>query len=103
MCKWNIHSSNILLNGMYGISFRTIGNNTLPIVLNEIPFKHVLTYTFLGVYIDEKLDWKQQYGYVMLCRVIGIIIKLNNNLNLNTRIYIFKSLFIFHLNYCSHI
>ena len=62
--------------------------NTLPIFLNEIPIKHVLNYKFLGVYIDEKLDWKQQYGYVTskLCRVIGIIKKLNINLNLNTRI-----------------
>ena len=39
-------------------------SNTLTIVLNEIPIKHVLTYTFLGVYIGEKLDWKLQYGYV---------------------------------------
>ena len=60
------------------------------IVLSEIPIKHVLTYKFLVVYIDEKLDWKQQYRYVTskLCRVIGIIKKLNNNLNLNTRILI---------------
>ena len=47
----------------------------LPIVLNEIPIKHVLNYKFLGVYIDEKLDWKQQYRYVTskLCRVFGIL------------------------------
>ena len=32
-------------------------SNTLPIVLTEISIKHILTYTFLGVYIDEKLDW----------------------------------------------
>ena len=38
-----------------------------------------------------------------LCRVIGIITTLNNNLNLNTRLLIFKSLFISYLNYCSHI
>ena len=80
-------------------------SNTLPIFLNEIPIKHVLNYKFLGVYIDEKLDWKQQYGYVTskLCRVIGIIKKFNINLNLNTRICIFKLLFMSHLNYCSHI
>ena len=50
-------------------------SNTLPIFLNEIPIKHVINYKFLGVYIDDKLDWKQQYGYVTskLCRVIGII------------------------------
>ena len=36
-------------------------SNTLPIFQNEIPIKHVLNYKFLGVYIDEKLDWKQQY------------------------------------------
>ena len=80
-------------------------SNTLPIFLNEIPIKHVLNYKFLGVCIDDKLDWKQQYGYVTskLCRVIGIIKKLNINLNLNTRILIFKSLFMSHLNYCSHI
>ena len=84
----NIHSSNIL-----------------PIFLNEIPIKHVLNYKLLGVYIDEKLDWKQQFGYVTskLCIVIGIITKLNINLNLNTRILICKSLFMSHLNYCSYI
>ena len=60
---------------------------------------------FLGVYIDEKLEWKQQYGYVTskLCRVIGIIQKINNNLNINTILLIFKSLFLSHLNSCSHI
>ena len=80
-------------------------SNTLPIFLNEIPIKHVLNYKLLGVYIDEKLDWKQQYGYVTLklCRVIGIIKKLNINLNLNNRIVICKSLFMSHLNYCSRI
>ena len=31
-------------------------------LLNEIPIKHVLTNQFLVVYIDEKQDWKQQYG-----------------------------------------
>ena len=48
---------------MYGIySLFNLFIYTLPIVLNEIPIKHVLTYKFVGVYIDEKLDWKQQYG-----------------------------------------
>ena len=80
-------------------------SNTLPIFLNEIPIKHVVNYKFLGVYIDEKLEMKQQYGYVTskLGGVIGIIKKLNINLNLDTRILIFKSLFMSHLNYCSHI
>ena len=58
---------------MYGIFIQVIHYQ----FLNEIPIKHVLNYKFLGVYIDEKLDWKQQYGYVTLklCRVIGIINK----------------------------
>ena len=44
----------ILLNVRYIHS-----SNTSPIILNEIPIIHVLTYKFLGVYIDGKLDWKQ--------------------------------------------
>ena len=60
----------------------------------------MVLYIMVSKYIYKKLDWKQQYEYVTskLCRVIGIITNLNNNLNLNTRLLFFKSLFIYHLN-----
>ena len=56
----------------------------------------MVLYIMVSKYIYKKLDWKQQYEYVTskLCRVIGIITNLNNNLNLNTRLLFFKSLFI---------
>ena len=51
-------------------------SNTLLIFLNEIPIKHVLNYKFLGVYIDEKLDWKQQYGNIVKYMLLRSCVEL---------------------------
>ena len=51
------------------------------------------------------MDWKRQNNFVSskLSRIIGIYKKISKYLNTDKLVLIFKSLFMAHLNYGSHI
>ena len=58
---------------------------------------------FLGVIMDEKLNWSHHISALKskMSRYIGIMFKLKNVLPLNARIQIFHSFIQSHINYCS--
>ena len=58
---------------------------------------------FLGILIDEKLNWSKHIAAIKskMSRYIGILYKLKNILPLRARLLIFNSLIQSHLNYCS--
>ena len=58
---------------------------------------------FLGVIIDEKLNWSSHILAVKtkMARYIGLLYKLKKLLPLNARLNIFQSFVQSHLNYCS--
>ena len=80
----------------------------LPICSDIYIDSHIITkkssVKFLGVYMDEDLNWKTQIDFVSskLRKVSFIIFKASNILN-NTRLKILYSLFNLHLDYCSEV
>ena len=66
-----------------------------------ILIKQVINLTFLGIIIDEKLDWKSQINDVStkLSRAIGIL----NKVKFKSLVLVYNSFFYSHLTYCCHI
>ena len=60
---------------------------------------------FLGVIVDEKLNWKEQIAVVKskLCRTIGIIKKIQFKLEERSLLQLYYALFYPYLNYCLEI
>ena len=53
----------------------------------------VNNYKFLGVFIDDKLDWKEQYNYISK-KLTGIIRKVRPVANKYTLLYIYIYIYI---------
>ena len=58
---------------------------------------------FLGVIVDEKLNWTKHIKTVKskMCRYVGIMYKIKNLLPLQARMQIFHSFVQSHISYCS--
>ena len=59
----------------------------------------------LGIYIDDKINWKKQINYVAttLCRAIAILNKVKHKFDIKIFILLYNSFFYSHINYCVHI
>ena len=73
-----------------------------PKILNR-PLERQTTARFLGVLIDDKLNWSQHISVLKtkMSRYIGIMYKLKGYLPLSARLNIFHSLVQSHINFCS--
>jgi len=60
---------------------------------------------FLGIYVDEKLNWKKQIDQTQtkLAKTLGILYRARNLLDEVTLKTLYYSLFLPYLNYCSEI
>ena len=60
---------------------------------------------FLGIYLDNKLNWKKHIAYVSgkVARGIGLIIKARKFLNSDALITLYYSFIFPYLSYCIHI
>ena len=97
----NVSKSSLLL-----FNIRNKNNNVkLNVNINDIKIKQVKNLKFLGIIIDDKLDWKSQINYVStkLSIAIGILNKVKFKLNLKSLVYVYNSFFYSHLTYCCHI
>ena len=61
----------------------------------------VLDFNFLGIHFNEQLNWKSHIDkwLVKCCRILGILNRLKRILPLNTKIILYNSLMLPHLNY----
>ena len=87
----NVSKSSLLL-----FNIRNKNNNVkLNVNINDIKIKQVTNLKFLGIIIDDKLDWKSQINYVStkLSRAIGILNKVKFKLNLNSLVLVYNSFF----------
>ena len=97
----NVSKSSLLL-----FNIRNKNNNVkLNVNINDIKIKQVTNLKFLGIIIDDKLDWKSQINYIStkLSRAIGILNKVKFKLNLKSLVLVYNSFFYSHLTYCCHI
>ena len=60
---------------------------------------------FLGVFIDEKLNWKRHINYVSgkISRGIGVILKARKLLNRDSLITLYHSFIYSYYTYCNHV
>ena len=75
--------------------------NVPEILINNILVEHVDNFNFLGLTLDEKLAWNNHITKISskISRTIGIINKLKHFLPVNTKITLYNSLILPHINY----
>ena len=101
---------------IYSISKRTYlpfpSKTDLPKVrLNGVPIKRVKSYEFLGLNIDEHLNWKKHMQVVLskIQRNLGIVRRIALFLDRHSLLQLYHSLILSHIRYglivwhCSHI
>ena len=71
-------------------------------ILNK-KIDHVKEVRFLGVIVDEKLNWSAHIKTLKskMSRYIGMLCKIKKLLPIQAKMHIFQSLIQSHLNYCS--
>ena len=74
-----------------------------PLVISGTPIERVYESKFLGVIIDESLNWTRHIRTVeaKMARYIGIMYKIKKYLPIEARLQIYHSLVQSHVNYCS--
>ena len=75
------------------------------IKLNGITLEKVLTTKFLGVHIDYRFRWCTHIQTVQrkVAKVIGVMYKIKNIVDMNVLLMIYKTLTLPYLSYCSEI
>ena len=69
-------------------------------ILNRVQF-----YKFLGITIDEKLNWKKHIDNIAIniSKVVSIIHKLKYSLTIKSSKIMYNTFFLPHINYCNNV
>lgn len=81
---------------------RSLQHNIPPVTMEGNTLDKVNFTKFLGVYIDENMNWNQQISFVSnkLSRMCGILFRVRNNLTPESLVSIYYTLCYPHLTYC---
>ena len=81
---------------------RSIMINLPPVLLEGRTLERVQYTKFLGVLVDENINWKSQINSVVtkLSRMCGILYRIRHNLTMEALISIYYTLCYPHLTYC---
>lgn len=77
----------------------------IKISMQDMEIEQVKTTKYLGIIIDEKLDFKENFDYVCkkMAKKVGFMGRISKKLDLETKITIYKTIIAPHLDYCSSI
>ena len=77
----------------------------LNIIINNISIELYSNIKFLGLFIDNKLNWKIHISHILrkLSKSIAILNKIKYKLKEKSLIIVYYDIFKCHLDYCSHI
>lgn len=77
----------------------------LNIYINNVGIDRVQVTKFLGVVIDEKLNWKEHVSYIpkKLSKTTAVLRKASQVLNERACYILYCSIFLPYINYCSEI
>ena len=80
-------------------------SDPLNIHIDECCIDKVNCTKFLGVYIDDKLNWKKHISYISgkISRGLGIVLKARRILPLNTLKTLYFSFIYPYFSYCNHV
>ena len=96
----NISKTNFII---FCNSKKKYDSSNLKVILNNIAIQQVNHVKFLGVYIDEHLNWDKHVQEIAskLSKNIGIMTKLKFILPRNTLLMLYNSLILPYLTYCN--
>ena len=71
------------------------------ITINSIPVEHVNTFNFLGITLDQQLNWNAHIDKLAnkLSKGLGILNKLKHILPMSAKLKIYHSIVLSHINY----
>ena len=71
------------------------------IMINDTKIEYVCSFNFLGIHINDVVNWKSHVDHISrkIAKVIGILHRLKNFLPQNILLTIYNSLIVPHLNY----
>ena len=80
-------------------------NTTLQVSIKNSNIKRVYVTKFLGILIDDRLNWKEHISLICskLSKCIAIIYKAKQLLDKESLVMLYDSLFVPYLTYCSEI
>ena len=75
------------------------------LIINQFQIERVNKIKFLGIFIDEKLNWKSHVTYVQnkVAKIIGIFNKVKFILNTTTLFKLYNALILPFLSYCCEV
>ena len=96
----NITKTNFV---MFRNKYSNRNYHDLCIKIDEIPISQVEHTKFLGVYIDQCLDWRYHTKYVtnIISKYIGILYRLKHCLPRDTLFSLYKTLVLPYIQYCN--
>ncbi len=76
--------------------------NALHLVINGAVIDRVLNFQFVGLTLDENLNWKGHMNKILnkISKSIGIINKVKHFIPMKTKVLIYNSLIVSHVNFC---
>ena len=109
LCDW--FSANKLSLNVSKTNYMLFNNNNtrlntnLQLKINGEIIDKVESTKFLGLHIDDKLNWKQHIDYVQnkLSKTASIMYRMRYILNENTLRTLYTSLYLPYINYCSEV
>ena len=80
-------------------------NLSLNVVINKTKIERKNEARFLGVIVDEKLNWTKHIQAIKskMSKYVGIMYKIKHSIPLQARLLIYHSLVQSHLNFCSSV
>lgn len=80
-------------------------HDQLKLKMNNMEIENVKNIKYLGLIIDEKLDFKENFDYVCkkMAKKVGFLGRISKKLDIETKITIYKTIISPHLDYCSTI
>ena len=84
---------------------RRLPTNLPDVYIDNVVISRLQNVKFLGVLINENLDWSNHISsiYKCLARNVGILTKLKFTLPCNVLYMLYNSIVVPHLNYCNYI
>ena len=88
---------------LFGAKSKLINGRDLKLILNDVVLDRVVSTKFLGVIVDEHLNWHEQVSAVAckLSRSVGVLRKLQHKLPLSALMMLYNALIKSHLYYCN--
>ena len=103
----NANRLSLNLDKTYSMVFRPKGKNleSQHIIVDNIKIKQVKEFKFLGVIIDNQLNWFEHIKYISrkITKCIGVIIKARKSFYTDTLLSLYNTLIFPYISYCIHV